>query len=117
MSHLVVKTTNLAAQTYMDSGFEWHHLLILKGKVFIGSFGCRNDCLTVHFNCRKRRNAGFPPRRGGWLLHNKNTFRQKGRAKHRACKKREWQKRRTKIQVNIPASVSTESGVREPVFR
>ena len=46
----------------MASGFlKATEFLIYKGKVFIGSFGCRNDCLTVHFNCRKRRNAGFPP--------------------------------------------------------
>ena len=46
----------------MASGFlKATEFLIYKGKVFIGSFGCRNDCLAVHFNCRKRRNAGFPP--------------------------------------------------------
>ena len=60
-NRLVVKTTNLESRTCMDTGFDRLHLLIYKGKVFIGSFGCRNDCLTVHFNCRKRRNAGFSP--------------------------------------------------------
>ena len=58
---LVVKTTNLKAQTRMNSEVKASHLLIYKGKVLIGSFGCRNDCLIVHFNCRKRRNTGFPP--------------------------------------------------------
>ena len=58
---LVVKTTKLISRTCIDTGFEPPYLLIYRGKVFIGSFGCRNDCLTVHFNCWKRRNAGFSP--------------------------------------------------------
>ena len=58
-SPLVVKTTNLVTQTRMNSEVKASYLLIYRGKVFIGSFGCRNDCLAVHFNCRKRRNAGF----------------------------------------------------------
>ena len=58
---MVVKTTNLISRTCIDTGFEPPYLLIYRGKVFIESFGCRNDCLTVHFNCRKRRNAGFSP--------------------------------------------------------
>ena len=58
---MVVKTTKLISRTCMNTGLKRLHLLIYKGKVFIGSFGCRNDCQTVHFNCRKRRNAGFPP--------------------------------------------------------
>ena len=62
LNRLVVKTTNLESRTCMDTGFDRLHLLIYKGKVFIGSFGCRNDCMAVHFNCRKRRNAGVPPR-------------------------------------------------------
>ena len=35
---LVVKTTNLKAQTSMNSEVKASHLLIYKGKVFIGSF-------------------------------------------------------------------------------
>ena len=68
---LVVKTTNLISQTCMNTGFKRPYLLIYKGKVFIGSFGCRNDCLAVHFNCRKRRNAGVPPwnRSTGWVFY------------------------------------------------
>ena len=58
---LVVKTTNLKAQTRINSEVKASHLLIYKGKVFIGSFGYRNDCTTVHFNCQKRRDSGFPP--------------------------------------------------------
>jgi len=58
---LVVKTTNLKVQTRMDSEVKASHLLIYKGKVFIGSFGCRNDWLAVHFNCQKMRGSGFPP--------------------------------------------------------
>ena len=60
-SPLVVKTTNLVTQTRMNSEVKASYLLIYKGKVFIGSFGCRNDCLSVHFNCQKRRDSGFPP--------------------------------------------------------
>lgn len=45
----------------MNTGFKLLYLLIYKGKVFIGSFNCRNDCMAVHFNCRKRRNAGVLP--------------------------------------------------------
>ena len=46
----------------MASGFlKATEFLIYKGKVFIGSFGCRNDCLAVHFNCQKRHNSGVPP--------------------------------------------------------
>ena len=63
LSPLVVKTTNLETQTRMNTEVKASHLLIYKGKVFIGSFGCRNDCMAVHFNCQKRRNSGFPPRR------------------------------------------------------
>ena len=58
---LVAKTTNLISQTCMNTGFKLLYLLIYKGKVFIGSFSCRNDCMAVHFNCRKRRNAGVLP--------------------------------------------------------
>ena len=58
---LVVKTTKLAVQTCMNTDVKASHLLIYKGKVFIGSFGCRNDWLAVHFNCQKRRGSGFPP--------------------------------------------------------
>ena len=36
-------------------------LNIYKGKIFIGSFGCRNDCLAVHFICHKRRDFEVPP--------------------------------------------------------
>ena len=60
MNSLVVKTTKLESRTCMDTGFDRLHLSIYKGKVFIGSFGCRNDCMAVHFNCQKRRNAGVP---------------------------------------------------------
>ena len=60
-SPLVVKTTNLVTQTRMNSEVKASYLLIYKGKVFIGSFGCRNDCLSVHFNCQKRRDSVFPP--------------------------------------------------------
>ena len=58
---LVVKTTNLKAQTRMNTEVKAPHLLIYKGKVFIGSFGCRYYCLAVHFNCQKRRDSEFPP--------------------------------------------------------
>ena len=58
---LVVKTTNLATQTPMNTDVKASHLLIYKGKVLIGSFGCRNDCLSVHFKRQKRRDSGFPP--------------------------------------------------------
>ena len=61
-NRLVVKTTNLESRTCMNTGLKRLHLLIYKGKVFIGSFGCRNDCQTVHFNCRKRRDSGVPRR-------------------------------------------------------
>ena len=55
---LVVKTTNLETQTRMDTAFKPQHLLIYKGKTSIGSFSCRNDCLTVHFNWKKRPDSG-----------------------------------------------------------
>ena len=58
---LVVKTTNLATRTRMNSWVKAPHLLKYKGKVFIGSFGCRNDCTAVHFKRQKRRDSGFPP--------------------------------------------------------
>ena len=58
---LVVKTTNLATRSSMNTGVTRHHLLIYKSKIFIGSYGCRNDCLAVHFICHKRRDLGAPP--------------------------------------------------------
>ena len=45
----------------MVTGLKPHHLLIYKGKIFIGSYGCRNDCLAVHFICHKRRDLGVSP--------------------------------------------------------
>jgi hypothetical protein len=45
----------------MDTRVTQRHLLIYKGKFFIGSFGCRNDCLAVHFICHKRRDSGVHP--------------------------------------------------------
>ena len=44
----------------MDSEVKAAYLLIYKGGIFIGSYGCKNDWLAVHFNCHKRR--------GSWLL-------------------------------------------------
>jgi len=63
---LVVKTTNLKAQTRMNSEVKASHLLIYKGKVLIGSFGCRNDCTAARFNRQKRRGSGFPPLEAVW---------------------------------------------------
>ena len=54
MNRLVVKTTNLKSRTCMNTGFKLLYLSIYKGKVFIGSFGCRNDCMAVHFNCQNQ---------------------------------------------------------------
>ena len=45
----------------MDSEVKASHLLIYKGKVLIGSLGCRNDCMAVHFKRQKRHGSGFPP--------------------------------------------------------
>ena len=50
----------------MDSEVKASYLLIYKGKVFIGSFGCRNDCTAVHFKRQKRRDSGFPPLEAVW---------------------------------------------------
>ena len=69
---LVVKTTNLATQTRMNIEVKASYLLIYKGKVFIGSFGCRNDCLAVHSNCQKRRGSGFPLS-SSFTPYNRNT--------------------------------------------